>query len=739
MAEQSRVGRLAGRSPTPNRPTTTTFYLAHFLRQHTAFAFPNHNQTWYNCFVELLTTKEICNKRLVFISDLHFDVVRDSSKKKHHAKQYKKVMQADFIKFVKENFANDIMLLGGDFFGNMVDTLDFVAEMERNEIFGFFVLGNHDYWQQDLDCIVGKRQMLTHEQVIATFHNATSTHKHFHFLCTGKKYYVGDLCFIGDTGWTSYRRTGIKKNVIKKIEHLDLPDKTCVADFSHKKILALHEHWIEFANNIIKQEQKVIILTHCPMLDFTEEDKDVWWSSQTELLDLNNQWRIFGHTHKYGTSGHCNLTRQRGYDNKILKGNTPEEREKIRQEIIKQKEQVIEWQMHKKFRKRNGGSWTKADKEVKQYFKENSIPTQIVSEEEIDERLSATNNQYSVGNFGMLIRASDSRELTIPFQSVMQKYYTPTFVEDPNEESKFLRSVKSGGYKRPAANLNNLMYLASDKEHYIARVRKEIIACQEMRKIRIGYLYPSYFDVNDELIQAVNSSIDYLENLDTKDYFKDPRSFITAAVITGYAYNRKMNYLEDRDFRQVNDYDVARFILQFYTMIKHKIKLHDVWQIKRSDKDKIAFMNVDIWLPVIDGKQISVDEAMQIFSNTPLLEYINPDGIIYKQICQGCGHEWERKEKKKIVRCWNCRQQENATKRANNPSRTQNDKDKQRLKIVREMIRELNTDIHVLEYTKGKHAYAKFQCEKCNHIWEQRADHFYRRSICPSCKGGMNG
>ena len=42
------------------------------------------------------------------------------------------------------------------------------------------------------------------------FKEKTNNFSYFRFLCTGKSYRVGELCFIGDTGWTSFKRDGKK-------------------------------------------------------------------------------------------------------------------------------------------------------------------------------------------------------------------------------------------------------------------------------------------------------------------------------------------------------------------------------------------------------------------------------------------------------------------------------------------------------------------------------------------------
>ena len=77
---------------------------------------------------------------IVFISDLHFDYTSRKYKPDNADK-----WQEEFINYVKEN-CKGILCLAGDFFDNYEKTLSFIKKLEENRIVGFFVLGNHDYW-----------------------------------------------------------------------------------------------------------------------------------------------------------------------------------------------------------------------------------------------------------------------------------------------------------------------------------------------------------------------------------------------------------------------------------------------------------------------------------------------------------------------------------------------------------------------------------------------------------------
>lgn len=234
---------------------------------------------------------------IVFISDLHFDY----TKRKFKAKAALQ-MTTDFIAFIKEQCANSILCLAGDFFNSYKKTLSFVKELEENQVLGFFVLGNHDYWNDGTK---------SHLDIINLFSDETQDNQYFKFLVTGRIYYYNDICVIGDTGWTSFRRG--KRQVPLK-QFMGLPDAKKVKDFNPNNIIALHDKWVSFANDVLNKEEKVLIVTHFPMVDFTKQDKDCWWSSTTELKG-DNSWRIFGHTHR-SEQQHNNVSSQRGYDNK---------------------------------------------------------------------------------------------------------------------------------------------------------------------------------------------------------------------------------------------------------------------------------------------------------------------------------------------------------------------------------------------------------------------------------------
>lgn len=234
---------------------------------------------------------------IVFISDLHFDHAQGKSKPSDADKR-----QEEFIDYVKGHFADCILCLAGDFFDSYEKTLSFIKKLEKNRIVGFFVLGNHDYWNDGTK---------SHDDIIRLFDNETQNNNYFHLLITGRKYYVGDLCVIGDTGWTSFRR---KNQAVSLKQFRTLPDAELVRDFDPKQIRKSHEIWVAYANKILSSEKKVLIITHFPMIDFTIIEHDCWWSSQTKLAKQDNCWAIFGHTHRTSQQNN-HISSQQGYRN----------------------------------------------------------------------------------------------------------------------------------------------------------------------------------------------------------------------------------------------------------------------------------------------------------------------------------------------------------------------------------------------------------------------------------------
>lgn len=226
---------------------------------------------WETENAELEAVADTGSVPIVFISDLHFDFTNNE----YHPESAER-MKEEFLAFVKEQCRNCLLCLAGDYFNDYRKTLAFIQEMESHRIRGFCVLGNHDYWNQ------GQKG---YQELIALFETETRGNQYFRLLIMGRKYYFEDVCVIGDTGWTSFRRRA--GGDISFDRFMELPEADEVKGFYPGQLKAFHRDWVEFANAAVSSEEKVLIITHFPMFDFTREDADCWWSSLTDLKAEN--------------------------------------------------------------------------------------------------------------------------------------------------------------------------------------------------------------------------------------------------------------------------------------------------------------------------------------------------------------------------------------------------------------------------------------------------------------------
>jgi len=310
------------------------------------------------------------------------------------------------------------------------------------------------------------------------FASETQENKYFRFLTVGRKFYFNDLCVIGDTGWTSFRRG---KRRVALSQFMWLPDAIAVKDFKPKNIIAMHDEWVSFANEVLSHEEKVLIVTHFPMVDFTKDyspagfmedffegDKNCWWSSTTALKG-DNSWRIFGHTHKrYVFQYENNVCSQRGYENYRM---------------------------------------------------------------------------YNANDYGTLERkiswtGDDSYDASLALCTI-RPYYSAKIIQNPREELEALKEIEQRGFKRTghADNKKAIAAFLSDREAYFEYIKKGVdsVTLSEY----IGYALCEH--VSPRTIDAVLASIEVLKHESIRDW----RAFFTALVITGYAYNGMLGLVEE--------------------------------------------------------------------------------------------------------------------------------------------------------------------------------------------------
>lgn len=467
-------------------------------------------------------------KPFVFISDLHFDYTRG----KPNGAKYKQHEDA-FVKFVKTNYQDRVLCLAGDYYDDYLKTLCFVKRLEEEKIKGFFVLGNHDFWND---------KTLSYDSIIELFLKETENHAYFKFLTTGKKYYHGDICIIGDTGWTSFKRNGKRVN-LKEFEY-SLPEVSLIKNFSPQTIIKMHKSWIGFANNVLRKEPKVLMITHFPMVDLTKEDRDCWWSSATRLIS-SNSWRIFGHTHGSHEKHLNNISAQRGYHNPEIDNHPP-------------------------------------------HFK-----------------------PYQESDFGQLTPFSEpNTSLTVSRLSLLNSFYNSDLVSSEDVDSQIISEIESRGYKRCAANKNNFAALINDREEYLFKVKQKMDSY--LTDSYIGYFYQNR--LSHQIITAIQHSINIIE----AGVISDVRSYMTAAVVTGYVYNYRFYELDN--MRPLDDYDIIRFWLMFLTMQSFSIEANEIGQIRKQSKKIIKFQNIEIYLPVINNQSLEVETVTHLLEQTGLLQ-----------------------------------------------------------------------------------------------------------------------
>lgn len=336
------------------------------------------------------------NKTLIesihYISDLHFDFYEGK-----YEPSKSKLITDDFLSVLKKNFSNKLILIAGDLFNDYTKTLAMIKTLNNNKVTGFLVLGNHDYWNN---------AKFTYDEIIVLFKKETMKNKYFRLLCTGRQYKIGDITFIGDTGWTSFNNG--KKYFDFDKKKILLPEHKMIKEFKFSNIKKLHNDWIEYANTMISTQDKLIIVTHFPMINLGMNQKDLWWSSKTDILETNNYWNVYGHTHNNNIYFRNHITKQIGYYNMVK------------------------------------GLYNIRNADVEYY--------------------------YSKYDFGVLNRLSQSTDIVNIKSYIMDKYYNSNILNIDNKNE--IIEVEKRGFKRCAANKRNISALSKSPIKYIQRVRK---------------------------------------------------------------------------------------------------------------------------------------------------------------------------------------------------------------------------------------------------------------------------
>lgn len=445
--------------------------------------------------------RETEKTKIFFISDLHFD----------HPDRIKKgyPMERQIDHFIFEykiwhkNEPNNFLIIIGDSFSNFMNTMLFIKQLEQEKIKGFYVLGNHDYWND------GK---LSVKEIENLFISTFKKNKYFKLLYSGVTYQIGNLTIIGDCGWTSFQRTN-DVTVLDYLSRYRLPELKHTKNFSVELVKSMHNDWIRFANGVIQRNKKVLVVTHFPMFDNTESERDLWWSSWCKIKN-NNFFCLYGHNHKNTIFKKYNWSNQRGY------------------------------------------------------------------------RVDAKMDLLYLSKINY-----DEKKIILPYQNLMKSVSIPKKITP-----KIFIDYKNG-YKRVAQNRKNFNALIEDKDAYTKKI-DDILENYRLNQIG-GWVIGSAYSINRrDSIKRVQDANDYLKKHDINDNII---LYMTAAVVTGYAWNNMIGWVSG--MRPVNPSDVYRWYLYYINIKINKINLKEVSQVKST---MVKLPGTTIALPRVNGKEIPV-------------------------------------------------------------------------------------------------------------------------------------
>ena len=95
-------------------------------------------------------------------------------------------------------------------------------------------------------------------------------------------------------------------------------------------------------------------------------------------------------------------------------------------------------------------------------------------------------------------------------------------------------------------------------------------------------------------------------------------------LYTSYAYHDAIGYIGW--MRPIDEYDIVRFYFVLLTVKKYSSDELWLGKIQRHASRYINFENVDIYLPVVDGKCLSVDEIIDCIEKDQMIEVKNGIG-----------------------------------------------------------------------------------------------------------------
>lgn len=490
---------------------------------------------------------------IYIMSDLHFDTPRSTKQSQLYSREQVQQNVASFVNLLSTNKENSIFVLAGDFFDDLFETLYFIKLLEQERITSFVVLGNHDYWS--------KSQKRDLEESLATALEATENNHYCRLLATGRKYRIGDLIFIGDSGFTDFKSSNQEyssKNITLKDLGEHIPDIHHIKDFNTAQIRKLNQQWVKFATKEIEQAsdtESLFVVTHWPMDEEGDTLLDSWWYTDAKF------------------------PKARPVINTVT--------DKV---IIKEKLWLISGHTHRDKHNRNSIAVQAGYRNAK-WFQE-----------------------LTLSAFGSLVPTEKLYSLVDPTSTVLQTFTDFSVVERDDNYPENAKKITTLGYKR-AGNSDNKKVIAAylkDRERYIKKVRQVISNMSD------SFNGTGYTDVeaqqSSDSKTALLSAINVLE----AGYQNNPFEFFTALIVSGYAYNNMIFYLSD--MRKVNVYDIIRQAMVFQTVMAiPELTIDDIRSIRsyRGKNSAINIGNIDLKIPTINGHHLDSEVFL------PLAEDLN--------------------------------------------------------------------------------------------------------------------
>lgn len=208
--------------------------------------------------------------------------------------------------------------------------------------------------------------------------------------------------------------------------------------------------------------------------------------------------------------------------------------------------------------------------------------------------------------FGKLHFYSGGSELSSPSHA-LAKFQDFNIVRDPKKEVSLVNQIRKIGYKRIgiAENKKVISAYMNNPSRFIQDVRKKI---KKKSKMVNGYVDDKAYSINQNR-KAVTASLKILENGYDQN---NPFEFITALIVSGYAYSNMISFLDS--MRPVNGYDVARYAMFFVTLqyYSEEIDLNEIESVRRSNENNsyITIANVNLWLPKVNDYELPIENIL---------------------------------------------------------------------------------------------------------------------------------